>query len=161
MAVSKKLPVAPVSWNMRAAQLGIITDLCLTGLKLVGGWAFKSKSLSSDGWHSADDLVTDMIALVVVLATQHLRRTNNHVSAAEILEGVASLFASGALVLVGVNMVWQNKLAIGAFTQRVLLTAGDAHDSDGLQHLDIPDLHAVRIAIITIAMKEWLYRKSE
>ncbi|KAH6874460.1 hypothetical protein B0T10DRAFT_465761 [Thelonectria olida] len=103
---------SPVDLRVRAIQLGIMADFCLTGLKLVGGWAFESSSLATDGWHSASDLATDTIALVVVWTGRHAHTSRRSASVARLFECAASLLASSALVALGLHIAWENTAAL-------------------------------------------------
>lgn len=149
--------------GVRAVKIGVIADVCLTALKLTGGWTFQSSSLSADGWHSAGDMATDLVALVVIRACQHLRTSRKDTSAARLLEQTSSLVSSGALVALGLQMARENMTSL----QLQVLTASPSIDTP----LDVAseyslnpsgtNSHAVWIALITVAVKEWLYRKSK
>jgi divalent metal cation (Fe/Co/Zn/Cd) transporter len=102
----------PNHQGVRAIQLGVIADLCLTGLKLTGGWAFEFSSLASDGWYSASDLVMDTVALAIVWASQRVRATSGDASTVRILECTTSLTASSVLVVLGLHMTWENMTAL-------------------------------------------------
>ena len=47
-----------------ALIISFLVNLCLTCLKLVIGFIFKSKALTADGLHSFSDLITDVMAFV-------------------------------------------------------------------------------------------------
>lgn len=146
-----------------AVQVGVITDVCLTALKLIGGWAFQSSSLSADGWHSAGDMATDLVALVVVCACQHLRTIRKDTSAARRLEGTSSLVSSGALIVLGLQMARKNMKSL----QLQFFTASPGLDTPldvASEHSIDPsgtNFHAVWIALITVFVKEWLYHRSK
>lgn len=149
--------------SVRAVQVGIVADVCLTALKLTGGWAFQSSSLSADGWHSAGDMTTDLVALVVVHACQHLRTIRKDTSAARLLEETSSLVSSGALVALGLQMAWGNMTSL----QLQFFAASSGIDTP----LDVAtghslgpsstNFHAAWIALITVIVKEWLYHRSK
>lgn len=149
--------------GVRAVQVGVIADVCLTALKLAGGWTFQSSSLSADGWHSAGDMATDLVALVVVRACQHLRITRKDTSAAKLLEETSSLISSGALVALGLQMAWEDmsSLQLQFFTESPGL---DTPLDLALEHSIHPSdtsFHAVWIVLITVIVKEWLYHRSK
>lgn len=148
--------------GVRAVQVGVIADVCLTTLKLTGGWAFQSSSLSADGWHSASDLATDLVALVVVQTNQHLRTTSKNMSAARFLEETSSLVSSGALVALGLQMAMENmtSLQLQFFTVSPSIDIPlDVSSEHSLNPSSI-NFHAVWIALITVVVKEWLYRRT-
>ncbi|KAF4984589.1 hypothetical protein FZEAL_266 [Fusarium zealandicum] len=151
---------ASSDFGLRVVQLGLIVDAFLTSLKLAGGWAFDSNSLVADGWHSASDIVTDLVALAVVWASQRLRTQKADDSKAILLEGATSFAASSALAILGLSIAWQNTLALKLQFFPALSGHSswiDATYSHG-QGPNNPNIHAVWVAIITIIVKEWLYR---
>ncbi|KAI8716264.1 hypothetical protein NCS52_00919500 [Fusarium sp. LHS14.1] len=148
--------------SVRALQVGVIADVCLTALKLTGGWTFQSSSLSADGWHSAGDIATDLVALVVVRACQHLRTTRKDTSAAKLLEETSSLVSSGALVALGLQMAWENmkSLQLQFFIESPGLDTALDLASEHSIHPSDTGFHAVWIAFITVIVKEWLYHRT-
>ncbi|KAI8664986.1 hypothetical protein NCS56_00933000 [Fusarium sp. Ph1] len=148
--------------GVRAVQAGVIADVCLTALKLTGGWAFQSSSLSADGWHSAGDMATDFVALVVVRACQHLRTTRKDMSAARLLEETSSLVSSSALIALGLQMARENmkSLQLQFFTASLGLGTPLDVTSEHSLNPSSTNFHAVWIALITVVVKEWLYRRT-
>ncbi|RSL67344.1 hypothetical protein CEP53_003029 [Fusarium sp. AF-6] len=148
--------------TVRAAQVGVIADVCLTTLKLAGGWAFQSSSLSADGWHSASDLATDLVALVVVRACQHLRTHRKDSSAARLLEETSSLVSSGALVALGLQMTWENMASLQPQFFTASTDPGTPFDvaSEHSVNPTSTNFHAVWIALLTVILKEWLYHRT-
>ncbi|RSL43218.1 hypothetical protein CEP54_015173 [Fusarium duplospermum] len=147
---------------VRAVQIGVITGVCLTALKLAGGWVFKSSSLSADGWHSAGDMVSDLIALVVVRACQHLRTNRKDTSVARLLEETSSLVSSGALVALGLQMAWENMntLQFQFFTISPDLNTPLHVAPEHSVNPSGTNVHAVWIALVTVIVKEWLYHRT-
>ncbi|RMJ17650.1 hypothetical protein CDV36_002653 [Fusarium kuroshium] len=148
--------------TVRAVQVGVIADVSLTTLKLAGGWAFRSSSLSADGWHSASDLATDLFALVVVQTNQHLRTTRKNASAARLLEEISSLVSSGALAALGLQIAWENMTSLQPQFFTASTDPGTPFDVAS-EHSVNPigtNFHAVWIALITVIVKEWLYHRT-
>uniref|UniRef100_A0A8H7TQC3 Cation efflux protein transmembrane domain-containing protein n=1 Tax=Bionectria ochroleuca TaxID=29856 RepID=A0A8H7TQC3_BIOOC len=153
----------PTDLSAWIVQVGIAVNLGLAVIKLVGGWAFSSKSLTADGWHSMTDLVTDLLALISVLViampklTEFLRPTVSNV------EGSISLTISGLLVLMGIHEGWESLVSFHeSFFGQALLFGERAlgYDSHSDIHHDVPSLQAAWIAGLTILAKEWLYHKT-
>lgn len=150
---------ATSSENLRTwiVQVGILVNLGLAVVKLFGGWAFKSKSLTADGWHSMTDLVTDVLALVSVLLTSVPSIANKMRPAVPNAEGLIALTISGLLIVMGAHEGWESLMVFKTSFFGRSSQFGDAGD---LAH-DIPSLQAVWIAGLTILAKEWLYHKSK
>lgn len=144
--------------STRIVQISLLTNLGLAGIKLVGGWIFKSKSLSADGWHSLTDLATDVLALATILVSSMLKAIDLRKSTVGHVERSMSLLASGLLVMLGVHMAWESGTALG--TQ---LIGRPAHvDSVPLDlDNDTQSMQAMWVAVLTILVKEWLYHASK
>jgi divalent metal cation (Fe/Co/Zn/Cd) transporter len=84
-------------------------------------------------------------------------------SAARFLEETSSLVSSGALVALGLQMAMENmtSLQLQFFTVSPSIDIPlDVSSEHSLNPSSI-NFHAVWIALITVVVKEWLYRRSK
>ncbi|RTE78502.1 hypothetical protein BHE90_007013 [Fusarium euwallaceae] len=132
--------------TVRAVRVGVIADVSLTTLKLAGGWAFRSSSLSADGWHSASDLATDLFALVVVVTARgdiiacFLGRPRC-VGSTDSMGNITSL---------------QPQFFTASTNPNTPFNVASEHSVNPIG----TNFHAVWIALITVIVKEWLYHRT-
>lgn len=151
-------PATAEELSTRIVRIGLLTNLGLAGIKLAGGWVFKSKSLTADGWHSMTDLVTDILALAAIVVSSMLKSTDMRKSTIGHVESVMSLLASGLLVILGVHMGWESGVAL----RSQLFSQSTTADNVTLPHdHDAPSMQAMWVATLTILVKEWLYHASK
>lgn len=136
------------SW---VVQVGLLSNLGLAVVKLLGGWTFHSKALTADAWHSFTDLTTDALALFALYLSTSLQKTTLRPSTAGKMENVLSLLATGLLVATGVHLGWESVMAL-----RILDRSPDA-----TADYSAPSLQAIWPAALTVFVKEWLYHMSE
>ncbi len=125
----------------RITLIGIVGNILLLGLKLLFGFASGSAGLIADGIHSASDMATDL----AVLGGMHLGRRaadETHPYGHGRFETLAGGVVAGILILVGGFIAWES---IGA------LRAGESN---------FPGATVLIIALISIVIKEWLYRRT-
>ena len=126
----------------RVVYLGLIINIVLIIAKLAGGIMISSLALIADGIHSLSDLVTDLIVLWgLALAARPADR--NHPYGHGKLETLASLIVAAILLAVSLGIMQK------AFT--CLL-----HGSPRL----IDSRWVLGIALISVALKEFIYRKT-
>jgi len=138
MRRSIRLPTDP---GDRVTLLGILWNVVLLVLKLAVGLLTGSAGLVADGIHSASDMATDL----AVLGGMHLARRKadeTHPYGHGRFETLAGGVVAGALILVGAFLAWEGISA---------LFAGDE---------SFPGIGVVAVAIVSIAAKEWLYRRT-
>lgn len=125
----------------RITLIGIVGNVLLLGLKLLFGFISGSAGLIADGIHSASDMATDL----AVLGGMHLGRRKadaDHPYGHGRFETLAGGIVAGILILVGVFIAWE---AVAALRGGVV---------------NFPGIPVLIIAMISIAVKEWLYRRT-
>jgi len=125
----------------RITLIGIVGNALLLGLKLSFGFLSGSAGLIADGIHSASDMATDL----AVLGGMHLGRRKadaDHPYGHGRFETLAGGIVAGILILVGAFIAWG---AVAALRGGVV---------------NFPGTPVLIIAMISIVVKEWLYRRT-
>jgi divalent metal cation (Fe/Co/Zn/Cd) transporter len=136
-------------------QIGILSNLGLAVIKLLGGMAFNSKSLTADAWHSFTDVTADLLALFAIFLQARLAKTSLKRSTITTTEHLLSLMTAGVLVAAGVHLGWESGVALqGHFLGGQ--GSGSLEDGDSA-----PSFHAIWAAALTIVVKETLYYRSK
>ncbi|KAG5985487.1 hypothetical protein E4U43_006056, partial [Claviceps pusilla] len=148
--------------GVRITRLGLLSNLGMAIAKFVGGWAFNSRAMTADAWHSLADLASDILTLLTV--SWSLRPPNNRFPMGfGKVESLGSLGVSGMLLVGGLYMGWESGISLyGHFNpegaHHIFEHVGHGHShSHGPADLGIPSIHAVWLAGGTILIKEWLY----
>lgn len=140
---------SPLTASERARLAGRVTwtgfwvNLALTGLKLAAGIAGASAAMIADAVHSMSDFATD----IVVLASFRVVRKpadHSHDWGHGKFETLAAAIIGAALAVVGLGIVWSAAHRIVDAVRGVPPEA--------------PGLLALLAALLSIAVKEWLYR---
>ena len=123
--------------------IGMIVNVVLSAAKIVAGIFGKSGAMIADGIHSVSDSVTDIIVLVFIgVAAKGENPTFRYGHGK--FETFATMLISVALMAVAAGMfVSSASLIIDAFQGRPLPR---------------PTFLALTMALISIAVKEWLFR---
>lgn len=127
----------------RVTWVGFFLNLVLTACKLLAGIIGHSGAMVADAVHSLSDFATD----VVVLATFSVvgkPADKDHDYGHGKYETLATAIIGGALLLVGASIFWSGAVKIW-------------HSIKG-EHLEAPGGIALIAAVISIGVKEWLYR---
>ncbi|MFC2078714.1 cation diffusion facilitator family transporter [Candidatus Bipolaricaulota bacterium] len=125
----------------RITLIGIVGNALLLGVKLLFGFISGSAGLIADGIHSASDMATDL----AVLGGMHLGRRAadaDHPYGHGRFETLAGGIVAGILILVGVFIAWEAAAALRGGV------------------VNFPGVPVLVIAIISIVVKEWLYRRT-
>lgn len=125
----------------RITLIGMIGNVLLLSLKLLFGFISGSAGLIADGIHSASDMATDL----AVLGGMHLGRRKadaDHPYGHGRFETLAGGIVAGILILVGAFIAWE---AVAVIRSGVV---------------NFPGIPVLVIAVISIAVKEWLYRRT-
>lgn len=125
---------------MKVSRITIIINLLLSSLKLFIGVAAHSGAMISDGVHSASDVLSTLVVMVGIKLSGK-KSDKDHPYGHERLECVVSLILA---VLLGVT-----GLGIGL--------AGIEKITHGAGSLQIPGKAALGAAVLSIAVKEWMY----
>lgn len=126
---------------MRVSWLSIVVNVGLSLFKLIAGWLAGSGAMISDAVHSASDVFSTFIVMVGV----HISGKDpdrEHPYGHERFECVASIVL--AMVL------FETGIAIGVKGIRTI-TAGN------YSALAVPGVLALVAAVVSIAVKEWMY----
>ncbi|RDA94015.1 hypothetical protein CP533_4969 [Ophiocordyceps camponoti-saundersi (nom. inval.)] len=153
--------------GVRITRIGLICNLGMAVAKFVGGWAFNSKSMTADAWHSIADLASDVLTLATV-SWSLKPPTDRFPLGFGKIESLGSLGVSGMLLIGGLYMGWESAISLYAHfdpdaAHHILQHVGHGHGhghshSHSAASLGIPSIHAAWLAAGTILVKEWLYR---
>lgn len=123
----------------RATWLGVVANLMLAAIKLVGGWLSRSAALVADGFHSLSDVVSSLIILVGLrIAAQPA--DEEHPYGHGKAEAIAGKLVSIILMALAVIMAWKSLSSIRGEAPRP------------------PESFALAIIILSIAVKEALFQ---
>lgn len=127
---------------MRVSVITMIGNLILSAGKLAAGIFAHSSAMVSDAVHSASDVISTIIVMIGIKLSNK-KADKEHPYGHERLECVASILLSVILALVGVGMGYNGVLSI--------------INGNG-QEIQVPDVPALITAIISIVVKEGMYR---
>lgn len=127
---------------MRVSRVSIAVNVVLTCGKLAAGILGRSHAMISDAVHSASDVFSTLIVMVGVSMSAK-QSDKEHPYGHERLECVAALFLAFILCATGLG------IGFGAVREVV---SGEVKDAA------IPGLMALAAAIVSIVVKEWMYR---
>ena len=132
-----------MSPERKITHLSIWINILLTGLKFVAGVFGRSQALIADAIHSLSDVATD-IAVLVGLRFTSKPVDKDHAYGHGKYETIVAAVIGVALAYVGVRIA-------GTAIQRIFHAMhGDA--------LTMPSAFAFWAAVLSIVVKEWLYR---
>lgn len=154
--------------GVRITRIGLLSNLGMAVAKFVGGYAFNSRAMTADAWHSIADLASDILTLATVSFSLKPPTERFPMGFGKV-ESLGSLGVSGMLLFGGLYMGWESALSLyGHFypemAHEIMHHVGHGHGhshSHGYSNLDIPSMHAAWLAGGTILIKEWLYRASK
>ncbi len=126
---------------MRVSAVSIVVNLLLSVGKLLAGIFGRSGAMVSDAVHSASDVFSTFIVIIGVRISSK-KSDVNHPYGHERMECVASIILATVLLATG--------LGIGLGGLRTVL-------SGHYETLAVPGLMALAAAVISIAVKEWMY----
>lgn len=126
---------------MRVSTVSIVVNVVLSLLKLVAGLVASSGAMVSDAIHSASDVFSTIIVMIGVHISGK-QADEEHPYGHERMECVAAIILAVLLALTGVG--------IGSTGLRNILSG----DYAGLA---VPGMLALWAAVISIAVKEWMF----
>ena len=138
MALEEKSQVT-VSGVRRVAFVGAAVNLLIAGAKFAGGIMFSSQALLADAVHSLSDLITDA-ALVLGVRFWVSPADDDHPYGHGKIEAVVTAFIALTVASVAIKICWNGACS---------LIRGDTV---------APDLLAFFVALVSVVMKECLYR---
>lgn len=118
---------------------GMAVNAAIAGLKLFGGILWNSQALIADAVHSASDMITD-IAVIVGVKYWEAPADEEHPYGHGKIQALVTLFIGVMLAFVAYEL---GKDAIWSFIE------GDKGR---------PGMIAFFVAVLSVALKEWLYR---
>lgn len=126
---------------MKVAIVSLVVNMLLTILKLIAGLVAKSGAMISDAVHSASDVFSTLIVMIGLHVSEK-KADKEHPYGHERLECVASIMLGMILALVGLEIGVKGirKIAAGNY-----------------ENLAIPGVLALIAAVISIAVKEWMF----
>ena len=127
---------------MHVSKVSITVNVVLTCGKLAAGILGRSHAMISDAVHSASDVFSTLIVMAGVSMSAR-QSDKEHPYGHERLECVAALFLAVILCATGLG------IGFGAVREVV---SGEVKDAA------IPGLMALAAAIVSIVVKEWMYR---
>ena len=127
----------------KITHLSIWINVVLTGLKLAAGVFGRSQALIADAIHSLSDFATD-IAVLIGLRFTSKPKDSDHAYGHGKYETIVAAVIGMALAYVGIRIA-------GTAIQRIF------HAMHG-DPLSMPSAFAFWAAVLSIAVKEWLYR---
>ena len=151
--------------GVRITNIGLASNLAMAVAKFLGGWAFNSKSMIADGWHSMTDLASDVLTLATV-SWSLKSPTDRFPLGYGKVESLGALGVSGMLLVGGCYMGWESAISLYGHFNPEAAHAIIGHIGHGHSHshsaasLGIPSIHAAWIAAGTVLVKEWLYHAS-
>ena len=127
----------------KVTHLSIWVNVGLTGLKLAAGIFGRSQALIADAIHSLSDFATD-IAVLIGLRFTAKPKDSDHAYGHGKYETIVAAIIGLALAYVGIRIA-------GSAIHRVF-------DALHGEELTMPSAFAFWAAVLSIAVKEWLYR---
>lgn len=122
---------------------GLIANVLLIGLKFFAGIVGKSSAMVADAIHSVSDLVTDVVVLAGVSVATKPKDRNHHFGHGKV-ETLSTTFVGVMLFVAGVFILYSGLSLILAFING--------------EQIEKPSLIAFYIAIVSIVVKEVMYR---
>ncbi|MFA4838491.1 MAG: cation diffusion facilitator family transporter [Candidatus Neomarinimicrobiota bacterium] len=127
----------------RITWIGFFTNLLLTAFKMAAGILGKSGAMIADAVHSLSDFITDIVVLVSFrVIRKPIDREHDYGHGK--FETLATAFIGLALLIVGLGIFWQGG-------KKILLNLSGSP-------LEKPGNIALIAAVVSVIIKEWLYR---
>lgn len=127
----------------RVTWVAFFVNLVLTTLKMTAGIIGHSGAMIADAVHSLSDFATDIVVLVSFrLVGKPIDESHDYGHGK--YETLATAIIGGALLLVGAGIFWGGAVKIWAGVKG--------------EHMVAPGYIALVAAIVSIVVKEWMYR---
>lgn len=128
------------SLAIRVSVISIVVNVVLTVLKFIAGILGHSGAMISDAVHSASDVLSTFVVIAGVKIS-HRASDKEHPYGHERMECLASILLACLLLATGLKIGWDGIQKISA----------------GASALAVPGGFALIAAIVSIAVKEWMY----
>ncbi|MGQ9843183.1 MAG: cation diffusion facilitator family transporter [Spirochaetota bacterium] len=119
--------------------IGMIANILLSVLKFVAGMIGHSQAMVADAVHSLSDLITD-VAVLIGIKYWALPADDDHPYGHERIESIVTAFIAIVLFIVGCGIAYNG-----------IITVFEPDKKS-------PEIIALIAAVISIIIKEWLYR---
>ena len=129
---------------MRVSAVSIIVNLVLSGFKFLAGVIGRSSAMISDAIHSASDVFSTLI-VIVGLRISGKKSDEAHPYGHERMECIASILLAAVLFATGFAIGFDGVGKIVAFA------------TGGYADIPVPTLLPLIAAVVSIAVKEWMY----
>lgn len=126
---------------MKVSSVSIVVNILLSVMKLLAGIAARSGAMISDAVHSASDVFSTLIVIVGVSLSSR-KSDREHQYGHERMECVAAMVLAVVLAATGIG--------IGYAGLTKILSLGEGG-------MVIPGKLALAAAVVSIAVKEWMY----
>lgn len=127
----------------RVTLTGSIVNFLLVLFKFLAGVVGQSSAMIADAAHSLSDLASDIILLICIKISSKPEDAD-HAYGHGKFETLASVAIGLILLATGLGFLWEGAAAIISFAQG--------------GHLPMPGMIALCAAVVSIVVKEWLYR---
>lgn len=136
---SKQHPSTLAQTATRVSIVSIIVNIALSAMKLLAGIVVHSGAMISDAIHSASDVFSTIIVIVGVRISSK-KEDKEHPYGHDRMECVASLILAGLLAVTGFLIGWSGVQTIAS-----------------KKPIAVPGMLALIAAVVSIAVKEWMY----
>jgi cation diffusion facilitator family transporter len=136
---SQQQPSTLAQTATRVSIVSIIVNIALSAVKLTAGIVAHSGAMISDAIHSASDVFSTIIVIVGVRISSK-KEDKEHPYGHDRMECVASLILAGLLAATGLLIGWSGVQTIASG-----------------KPIAVPGVLALLAAVLSIAVKEWMY----
>lgn len=130
---------------MRISAITMAGNIFLSLLKLAAGIFARSGAMISDAVHSASDVFSTIVVMIGIRIAGK-EADEDHPYGHERLESVAAVLLAAVLLATGFGIGWNGT--------RNILAAARGNGAE----LIIPEWYALAAAVVSILIKEWMYR---
>lgn len=128
---------------IKITWIGFIVNFILSAGKILAGIFGRSSAMLADGIHSLSDFITDFIIIIFIKVSSREKDQDHHYGHGK-FETLATLLVSVILFLAGIGLLYNGGEKI-------------YYSLKGIE-IEKPTWLALAAAIISILIKEWLYR---
>lgn len=146
--------------SIRVVGISLATNALMAIIKTSCGWLLDSQTLAADGLHSFTDLFEDLLTLSAVWGSAKSQASGDEIHGT--LARVGAVCISALLLGNGVTTGFRCLTGLLYFVFPGVETgAGTGGFADDGHAEDFCGLPTIMISLVSIVMKEWLYRISE